>query len=64
MLDLSLQGRNGNSESLGDMAKVTELINGKSKIHTRSAFFQNSCWGRVVGGNGTSTCQGDLGAQF
>ena len=49
MLDLSLQGRNGSSESLGDMVKVTELINGKSKIHTRSAFFQNSCWGGVGG---------------
>lgn len=41
--DLNLQGRNESSESLGDMPNVTELINGKSKIRTSSAFFQNPC---------------------
>ena len=43
ILDFSLQRRNGGSESLHN--KVTELINGRFKIHTRSAFSQNSCWG-------------------
>ena len=29
------------------------IINGRSRIHTRSAFFQYSCWGRGQGVEGT-----------
>ena len=29
----------------GKEVQRAHVINGRSKIHTRSAFFQNSCWG-------------------